>query len=361
MHRIQVSISPVPIGKPFLARNPVLRVIPCVAILAGCLSIGCVPKPENALIVYSAADREFAEPILAAFQRRNGATEVVSTFDIESTKTVGLVTRIESESARPRCDVFWNNEIMHILRLESKGLLAPIRWDIPSDWPASMRSKQGHWVGFGARARVLLVNRELLPASAKRPTSVLDLADPQWRDKCGVASPLFGTTATHFTVLANELGGSKATEFFKQVKENAVVLAGNKQVAQAVSSGQLAFGLTDTDDALIEMDSGLPVEIIYPDQATDQCGTLMIPNTVAVLKKAPHPVAAQALANYLLSEDTEGRLAMGSSGQFPIRPNHPQRSRANPKDPVRPMEVDFEKAAALWPTVSKELSAIFIK
>ena len=338
-----------------------LRTTLCLAIVCLSIAVGCVPKPENAVIVYSAADREFAEPILAAFQRRHGETEVVSTFDVESTKTVGLVTRIESEASRPRCDVFWNNEIMHTLRLESQGLLVPVRWDIPSDWPASMRSKLGHWVGFGARARVLLVNRELLPASGTRPTSVLDLADPQWKDKCGVASPLFGTTATHFTVLANQLGESKATEFFKQVKQNAVVLAGNKQVAQAVSSGQLAFGLTDTDDALIEIDSGLPVEIVYPDQAADQFGTLMIPNTVAVLKKAPHPVAAQALANYLLSEDTEGRLAMGSSGQFPIRPNHPQKSRANPKDPVRAMEVDFEKAAALWPTLSKQLSETFVK
>ncbi|MDX1927330.1 MAG: extracellular solute-binding protein [Pirellulaceae bacterium] len=324
-------------------------------------TVGCVPKPENALIVYSAADREFAEPIIAAYQRRNPKTEVVPQFDVESTKTVGLVTRIESESARPRCDVFWNNEIMHILRLESAGLLAPISWDIPSDWPASMRSKQKMWVGFGARARVLLVNRELLPASGERPKSVLELADPRWQNKCGVASPLFGTTATHFTVLAEKLGSERATEFFSQVKQNAVVLAGNKQVAQAVSAGQLAFGLTDTDDALIEIDNGLPVEIIFPDQAAEQMGTLMIPNTVAVLKNAPHPIAARSMANFLLSEDTEGRLAMGSSGQFPIRPNHPQKSRANPSTPIRPMEVDFEKAAALWPTVSKQLSELFVK
>ncbi len=331
------------------------------ALLSVAATVGCVPKPENALIVYSAADREFAEPIIAAYQRRHAGTEVVPQFDVESTKTVGLVTRIESESKRPRCDVFWNNEIMHTLRLESAGLLAPISWDIPRDWPQAMRSKQRTWVGFGARARVLLVNRELLPAGGERPKSVLDLADSQWKNKCGVASPLFGTTATHFTVLMEKLGPEKATEFFFQVKQNAVVLAGNKQVAQAVSAGQLAFGLTDTDDALVEIDNGLPVEIIFPDQATDQLGTLMIPNTVAVLKGAPHPIAAASLANFLLSEDTEGRLAMGSSGQFPIRPKHPQKSRANPGKPLRSMDVDFEKAAALWPSVSKQLSDIFAK
>ncbi len=134
-----------------------------------------------------------------------------------------------------------------------------------------------------------------------------------------------------------------------------------KQVALAVSSGQVAFGLTDTDDALIEIDSGLPVEIIYPDQAAEQLGTLMIPNTVAVIKDCPHPVAAVSLANYLVSEDTEGRLAMGVSGQFPVRPGHPQKSRAQATADVRWMEVDFEQAAKKWVEVSQQLSTIFAK
>ncbi len=198
---------------------------------------GCVARPRTRSLCTQPPIANLLSRILAAYQRRHAETEVVSQFDVESTKTVGLVTRIESESKRPRCDVFWNNEIMHILRLESAGLLAPIPWDIPSDWPASMRSKKGNWVGFGARARILIVNRELLPSTGPRPNSVMDLADPKWQGKCGVASPLYGTTATHFTVLASQLGNEKASKFFQDVKQNAVVLAGNKQVAQAVSSG----------------------------------------------------------------------------------------------------------------------------
>lgn len=330
-----------------------------LAALCGLLLIaGCVPQPEDAVVIYSAADREVAKPILAAFARRH-ELEVVPQFDVESTKTVGLVTKIESESQRPRCDVFWNNEIMHTLRLEKAGLLQPIAWDVPADWPSDMRSPQGNWIGFAARARVLIVNRELLPSQAERPSSVADLADPKWRGQCGVALPLFGTTATHFAVLSQRMGVDKAMEFFRDVKENALVLAGNKQVAQAVSGGQLAFGLTDTDDALIELDAGLPVDIIYPDQEPQQLGVLRIPNTAAVLRGAPHPVAAAALANFLSSEDTEGRLAMGPSGQFPIRPGHPETSRALSDDAVRWMDADFAAAAERWPELSEQLQSIF--
>ncbi len=330
-----------------------------LACLTCCCLVGCVRRTENSVVIYSAADREYAKPILAAFARRHDGVEVVPQFDVESTKTVGLVTRIESESQRPRCDVFWNNEIMHTLRLEKAGLLAEIQWDVPAAWPAAMRSSTGTWLGIAARARVLIVNRELLPADSVRPDSVADLADPQWAKKCGVALPLFGTTATHFSVIDQRLGSDQADEFFRAVKDNAMVLAGNKQVAQAVSSGQLAFGLTDTDDALVEMDAGLPVEIIYPDQEPGQPGTLRIPNTIAVIKGGPHPVAAEALANYLVSEDTEGRLAMGPSGQFPIRPGHPQKSRAQTGASVRWMDVDFAAAAERWPTLSDQLRRLF--
>lgn len=330
----------------------------CGFVLCGLLA-GCRTGLEDSVVIYSAADREYAKPILGAFERRNEGVSIAPVFDVESTKTVGLVSRIESESSRPRCDVFWNNEIMHTLRLQEAGLLQPIPWNLPADWPTNMRGKDGTWVGIAARARVLLVNREILPSDGERPTSVLDLADPKWKKRCAIAEPLFGTTATHFAILSSTLGEAAALELFQRIKENAVVVSGNKQVAQMVSSGGCAFGLTDTDDALIEIDSGLPVDIVFPDQAEGQTGAIRIPNTLAVIKGGPHPTAAVSLANYLASEDTEARLAMGPSGQFPIRPNHPQQSRALKDATIRWMDVDFQAASKAWPDLSEKLRAMF--
>src|SRR5438270_5352444 len=89
-------------------------------VLSGC---GRAKAPET-VTVYSALDREFAEPILRAYETRTGV-RVLSKFDVESTKTVGLTNLIVAESARPRCDLFWNNEILNTLRLKEKGLLVP--------------------------------------------------------------------------------------------------------------------------------------------------------------------------------------------------------------------------------------------
>ena len=59
----------------------------------------------------------------------------------------------------------------------------------------------------------------------------------------------------------------KARRYFRDLKANGVqVFSGNKQVATAAGSGQIAIGLTDTDDAMGEIDAGSPVSIIYPDR-----------------------------------------------------------------------------------------------
>ena len=323
------------------------------------ISIGCVARSDKEVVIYTSVDREFAAPILDAFERSKEPLEVVRQFDIESTKTVGLVTRIIEESKKPRCDVFWNSEILHTIRLQKQGLLRQRRWKIPDSWPKGFRASDGSWVGFAARARILLINREKLPDSTQWPKSVMELADVRWKDQCAIAYPMFGTTTTHFAVLRARMGNEASTEWFGKVSQNAKVLSGNKQVAQAVAAGQVAWGLTDTDDAMIEKENGMKVEVIFPDQQPDEMGTLFIPNTICVLEKGPNPTSGGQLADYLISQDIEERLTMGSSAQFAVWPSSNQKSKAQPAQPVRWAEVDFEKAAELWSELTKELPAIF--
>jgi iron(III) transport system substrate-binding protein len=320
---------------------------------------GCIGKPENEVVVYAALDRDFSQPILQSFERANSETTVSAVYDVEASKTVGLVQRLEAEKSRPRCDVFWNNEILHTIRLAQKGLLQPRRWNIPANWPENLKAKDGTWVAVAARARVLLINTEQLPDPAQRPNSVLELADPKWKNLAGVALPLFGTTATHFTVLDSKLGEDNAEKWFHEVAQNATILSGNKQVALAVAAGELQWGLTDTDDAILELDRGAPVAIVFPDQASAQMGTLLLPTSVAVLRDAPHPVAAGKLADLLVSEDNEGRLAISDSAQIPLRPGSKSESRLPIPNTVRWADVDYAAASNRWESMQQKLQTIF--
>jgi iron(III) transport system substrate-binding protein len=315
---------------------------------------GCWFSTGPEVVVYTALDAEFSRPILDEFSQQTGVSTLPK-FDVESTKTVGLANAVIAESSRPRCDVFWNNEILHTLRLARRGLLEPYQPPNADDFPADMQSPEHLWHGFAARARVLIVNTELLPP-AERPTSIMDLIDTRWRGRAGIAKPLFGTTATHAAVLFATWGDAKAREFFTQVFENCKIEAGNKQVARDVAAGVLAWGLTDTDDALGELERGMPIAIVYPDQRDGEMGTLFIPNALAIIKGCPHPAEARRLVDFLLQPAIEEQLAAGPSAQIPLNRTVNVKLRVESPKSIRPMPVDFQKACDAWETAAEFLA-----
>jgi iron(III) transport system substrate-binding protein len=323
--------------------------------LFSCLLLaGCWRSTGPEVVVYTALDSEFSNPILQRFTAASGITTLPK-FDVESTKTVGLAEAIVAEKDRPRCDLFWNNEILHTLRLKRLGLLDAYQPPIAKEYPAAYRDPEGYWHGFAARARVLLVNTKLVK-KGDRPTSILALGDPKWRGRAAMAKPLFGTTATQAACLFAVWGDRRAEEFFQKVKRNEVqILSGNKQVAMAVGGGRADFGLTDTDDALCEVEKGMPVVIVYPDQQPGGLGTLFIPNTLAIIHGGPNPAAARRLVDYLLSPEVEMMLAAGPSAQIPLNPNVAAPDRVKTPHMIHAMQVDFDAAAEKWDVAAKFL------
>jgi iron(III) transport system substrate-binding protein len=326
-------------------------------IAMGLSMAGCAPHQVEEVVVYTALDEEFSRPILDQFTQSTGIA-VRAKFDVESTKTVGLTQALMAERERPRADLFWNNEIVNTLRLERAGLLGAYRSSVGSEYPPSFRSAAGTWYGFAARARVLLVNTDRV-AAGDMPGSVHDLLQPRWRGQVGIAKPLAGTTATHAACLFAKWGSAAAQAFWRELAENTAVLGGNKQVARAVAEGRLAFGLTDTDDALGELERGMPVEIVFPDQGANEMGTLLIPNTLAVIRGGPHGEAARRLLDFLLSPEVEAQLSRGASGQIPLHPRATTRSRVLPPGELRVMEVDFAGAAASWDEAATFLRDVY--
>jgi iron(III) transport system substrate-binding protein len=320
---------------------------PIIFAIAGCRRA----QQPSEVVVYTALDEEFSQPIFDNFTRQTGIA-VRTKFDVESTKTVNLAQSILSERARPRCDMFWNNEIINTYRLQKAGLLRSYKAAAAASYPPSAHSPDGTWYGFAARARVLIVNTNKLPKE-RWPKSIRDLTDPQWHDRCAIAKPLFGTTATHAACLFAAWGDKEAKEFFKLVKGNVQIMSGNRDVARAVGSNTpIAFGLTDTDDALIEIASGQPVDIIYPDQRPSEIGTLFIPNTLALVKDSPHQAQAEKLLEYLLSPAVERQLADGPSAQIPLQPSVEASPRVKTPVQVKAMQIDWPASAAKWDTAS---------
>ncbi len=319
------------------------------------LAVGC-SNSKPGVVLYCAQDREFAEDLLVSFKADSGI-EAAPKFDTEADKSVSLYRLLVREKDRPRCDVFWNNEILSTIRLHKQGLLEPYAPAEASKLPPSARGPDGAWHAFARRARVLIVNTDLVDEK-DRPQGLLELTEPRWKGRVVMARPQFGTSATQAACLFQALGEERAKEFYRGLKTNGVVIApGNKQVAEWVSRGKapggavVTVGITDTDDAIEEVKDGKPVAIVFPDQKGP--GTLFIPNTLALIKGSPNAAGGRKLIDYLLTPETERKLMDGPSHQFPMFEGVKVRlpDALMPARDARAMAVDFEKAAEMWEPV----------
>lgn len=334
-----------------------------------------VPGPPPDVVLYCGVDEDQSRGIARRFEEATGL-KVSFSGETEAYRSIGLSRRLIDEREHPRADVYWSNEIMHMVHLKRLGLLAPLPPGIAERFPPEWRDPDGTYVGFGARARVLLVNTALLPDPAQWPRSVADLLDPRWEAlglAAALARPLSGTTLTHAVTLLSqdEAGGRAFLEGLARREregQGLKIVASNGQVMKLVKdpANRVAFGLTDTDDAWLAIQEGAPVALVYPDQDAGRPGTLVIPNTVALVQGGPHPEAARRLIDWLTSAEVEALLAAGPSAQIPLRaevalpagpPERPSVSFRSLR--VRAMPVDWERVGANRDTWQDWLTATF--
>jgi iron(III) transport system substrate-binding protein len=244
--------------------------------------IGCGSREEE-VVLYTSQDQFYAEPILKEFTDATGI-KVRAVFDTESAKTASLAHRLRAEKSHPQCDVFWSNEEMHARFLQQDGVI-----------------EQPQSVGY--RTRRIAINTNLLSV-ANAPKSLVELTNETWRGKVALAYPLFGTTSSHFFALRQHWGEAAWRGWcVALVRNGAKVVDGNSVVVRLVGAGECAIGLTDSDDIAAGKREGLPVAELPLDQES-----LVIPNTIAIVRRTSRGSLGEKLMRYLAQPETLRRL-----------------------------------------------------
>ena len=305
------------------------------------------PAGPREVVVYVSEDQVFSQPVLERFERETGI-HVRAVYDTEEAKSTGVMNRLLAERDHPQADVYWANEPIRAELLRQRGVAEPYRSPAAEGIPAAFRDPGGAWTGFSARLRVLIVSDSL----EDPPRSVLDLADPRWRGRAVLANPLFGTTTAHVAALFVAMGEEAARDFLQRVRANGVTITtSNGDSADRVASGEAAFSLVDSDDAIARIRRGAPVTMVIPDQEPDGLGCLVVPNAVVLIHGGPHPEAARRLADFLLSPATERQLAAEDCAQIPLHAGVPVPGDVPTLDGIRTMDVAWSDVARTMATI----------
>lgn len=303
------------------------RVQSLLMILIGFAAQGCFPQPDRVVTVYTSQDQVYAEPILAEFTKISGI-ETRTLYDSEAVKTVGLANRLIAERSNPQCDVFWNNEELRTRQLASIEIF---------------REANG-WGAFGFRTRRFVINTNQL-SIAEAPKTLRALTNAAWRGRIALAYPLFGTTATHFLALRDAWGEPVWEEWCRALKANDPLLVdGNSVVVRLVGKGEAWIGLTDSDDIAAGRREGFPII-----ELSLTAESMLIPNTVGIIRHAPHPDAAQILFDYLTTANVTSILVNESAIEGTVRPE------------ITTLEPNWSRLLADLDGATKRLKSIFLR
>lgn len=332
-----------------------LKALFTTGLFAFSLSCSQASKQENVVVIYVSADRPFSEPVLQAFERKTGLV-AKAVYDTEETKSTGLANRLLAEKNNPQADVFWSGESVRTLILKKNGVLASFKSPSADAIAPNFKDPEDYWTGFSARCRVILYNTNLVKKE-EAPKSVYDLTDSKWKGKITISDPRFGTMSFHAAALFTALGDDKAIEFFRNLKQNDVkVSPSNSDVRRLVENGEVALGLTDTDDANTAIVSGKPVALVYPDE--QGIGTPFMPNMVSLIAGGPNPENGKKLIDFLVSPEAEEMLAKSEAVQIPLHPSVPLPANVPKISDLKPLQVDYATVAARLEEVIKILQPI---
>jgi iron(III) transport system substrate-binding protein len=318
-----------------------MKTIATAAALLALAACGGSSKPAGRVTVYVSEDQVFSEPVLKDFEKETGI-QVSAVFDTEEAKSTGVMNRLLAEKDNPQADAYWANEPVRADVLRRQGISEPFSPANAAGIPGNFKDPQGFWTGFSARARVMVVNR----AARSRPAGVRSYLEPAAKGRAVIANPLFGTTTAQMAALFSVWGDEKGRQFLSGIKANQVKLStSNGESADFVSSGQFDFALVDSDDAVDRQRHGKAIDIVYPDQDPGGIGVLILPNAAVLIRRGPNPENGRKLIEYLVSKETERKLAFADCAQIPLHPGVETPKEIQPIEKLKTMRVDFAKLA----------------
>jgi iron(III) transport system substrate-binding protein len=303
---------------PFHNRRLVLRVL---TLLLAILSFLPAPGGEllaaEKLVVYSGRSERLIKPVLDEFQAKTGIR-----VELLSSGTTELVNRLQAEADRSPADVFITNDAGSLERARELNLLRPLTQpEIDRAIPPQFRAPDNSWVGISGRFWILVYNTQQV-----RPdqiTSMLDIADPRWKDKIAIPNAGSEYLQAGVSVIKATYGDERTKEFLAGLKRNAgnQVYQKSSQIVEAVAKGQAAVGIVNHYYIYRHLSTQpeAPIAALMPDQHEAGMGAIMNVAGIGVTRHAHHVESAKLLVEFLVAQ-TGQRFFAELNKEYPLDP-----------------------------------------
>jgi phosphoglycerate transport regulatory protein PgtC len=272
---------------------------------------------EDKLVVVTSYPKDLTGVFKKAFEAKYPGTTV----EILQKKTSAGVKYIQETAQANASDLMWASAPDAFEVLKSDGLLSPYTPQaegIPEkigSYP--INDPDGYYIGFAGSGYGIMWNtRYIKHKKIPVPKEWQDLKKPVYHGHVGMSAPSRSGT-THLTVetVLQGDGWDKGWALWKEMAGNfKMVTERSFGVPEGVNSGDFGVGIVIDFFGFSSQATGFPVDFVYPSVTT------LVPANIAIVKAAPHPKAAAAFIEFLLSVEGQELLLDPAIRRLPVNP-----------------------------------------
>jgi iron(III) transport system substrate-binding protein len=270
---------------------------PSVVTAAVTPDVSAAAKREAVVVWYTSLDTKTLGAVVQRFQQSHPGISVQTLRLTSNLIPARLIT--EQRGGKFNADVV-SGDIVPISQIAAAGALQPYRPAEADKFLKGALDPNGYWTALYNDTTVIAWNPKKLEADhLAPPSSVADLAKPEWRGKIG----LDATAYNWYQGLTETSGGEAAALLKKIVANHPLITDGHTNTVMQLEAGEFdvtptAYGyLADKDHR-----AGQAVDFVNPKP-------LLVGLTpIALVKNAPHPNAARVLLDWLLGHEGQSAL-----------------------------------------------------
>ncbi len=278
------------------------------------LSPAPIPAAEK-LTIYSGRAERLIKPVLDAFTAKTGIQ-----VELLSSGTTELVNRLKAEGERTPADALITNDAGSLELARTAGILRPLNMrEVDRAIPAQFRAPDNAWIGLSGRFWIIVYNTTLVKPNQLK--SLLDLADPKWKDKIAIPNSGSEYLQAGVSVIRATHGNEKTKQFLQGLKTNAdaQVYQKSSQIVDAVAKGQIALGIVNhyyVYRHLVTQPTA-PIAAFMPDQQEGGMGAIMNVAGIGIVKSTKHLDGAKLLVEFLVAQAGQ-RLFADLDKEYPL-------------------------------------------
>ncbi len=265
-----------------------------VVLVLAAAAPGCGGGSDGPLTIYSGREEELVAPLFTQFTDETGIEVEVRYGD-----SAELAATIAEEGENSPADVFFAQDPGSLGSVESQ--LAELPSEMLDRVDPRFRDSEGRWVGTSGRSRVIVYNTDEL-SEDEVPDSVLDLTDPKWKGRIGIA-PTNASFQAFVTAMRLSEDDDATRQWLLDLKENdPKEYEKNTPIVEAAAAGEVDLGLVNHYYVYLVKEEQPDAPIANHFLASGDPGALVSVAGAGALASSDQSDAAERFVEFLLSE-----------------------------------------------------------